>query len=102
MTKKYIVFDLDETLGNFVQLGIFCDAIENMFQVHLTQQAFNEICDTFTHFFRPNLLNMLEVIQYEENIILISNSLSCPKLPIISQTQLLQFILSPLFYKEVE
>jgi len=66
MTKKYIVFDLDETLGNFVQLGIFCDVIENMFQIHLTQYAFNEMCDTFTHFFRPNLLNMLEIIQYEK------------------------------------
>jgi len=62
MTKKYIVFDLDETLGNFVQLGIFCDVIENVFRVNLSQTGFNEMCDTFHHFFRPHLFNILETI----------------------------------------
>jgi hypothetical protein len=66
MTKKYIVFDLDETLGNFVQLGIFCDVIENIFQVHLTQRAFNELCDTYNHFFRPNLFTILDSIKHHK------------------------------------
>jgi len=66
MTKKYIVFDLDETLGNFVQLGIFCDVIENIYRVHLTQHAFNELCDTFIHFFRPNLFNILGTINQQK------------------------------------
>ena len=26
--KRVVVFDLDETIGCFQQLGIFCDAIE--------------------------------------------------------------------------
>ena len=47
MTKKYIVFDLDETLGTFVQLGIFKDALEATFEIALTQRAFNELCQAF-------------------------------------------------------
>lgn len=63
MPKKYIVFDLDETLGTFVQLGIFKDALEATFEIALTQQAFNELCQAFIKSFRPNLLQILKTIQ---------------------------------------
>ena len=63
MPKKYIVFDLDETLGTFVQLGIFKDALESTFETALTQRAFNELCQAFIKLFRPNLLQILKIIQ---------------------------------------
>lgn len=63
MPKKYIVFDLDETLGTFVQLGIFKDALESTFETALTQKAFNELCQAFIKLFRPNLLQLLKKIQ---------------------------------------
>ena len=31
--QKIIVFDLDETLGYFTQLGIFCDALDNCIEI---------------------------------------------------------------------
>ena len=63
MVQKYIVFDLDETLGNFVQLGIFCDVIESTLNIIITQTQFNELCDTFLKFFRPNLFYILDSIK---------------------------------------
>lgn len=63
MPNKYIVFDLDETLGTFVQLGIFKDALEITFKTALTQRAFNELCQAFIKSFRPNLLQILKTIQ---------------------------------------
>ena len=68
MKKKYIVFDLDETLGTFPQLSILCDTIEDTFKVTLTQKAFNELCDTYIHLFRPNLLIILRtIIKYKQH-----------------------------------
>ena len=32
---KHIIFDLDETLGTFVQLGIFKDALETTFKINI-------------------------------------------------------------------
>ena len=52
MPKKYIIFDLDETLGTFVQLGIFKDALETTFKINITQPAFNELCTAFIKSFR--------------------------------------------------
>jgi len=63
MPKKYIVFDLDETLGTFVQLGVFKDVLETTFKTALTQHAFNELCQAFIKYFRPNIMQLLKTIQ---------------------------------------
>ena len=67
MPKKYIVFDLDETLGTFVQLGIFKDTLEATFETALTQRAFNDLCKAFIKSFRPNLIQILKTIQRYKN-----------------------------------
>ena len=36
--KRVVVFDLDETIGCFQQLGIFCDAIEKLYKKKLTRK----------------------------------------------------------------
>jgi len=54
-----IVFDLDETLGHFVQLGIFCDILEKYYNKKLTINEFNEIMNIFPEFIRPNILKIL-------------------------------------------
>jgi len=54
-----IVFDLDETLGHFVQLGIFCDILEKYNKRKLTTNEFNELMDIFPEFIRPNILKIL-------------------------------------------
>ena len=57
--KKYVVFDLDETLGSFVELGMLYDSLHNIYGVKLTNNHFNKLLDIFPEFLRPNILNIL-------------------------------------------
>tara|TARA_B100000073_G_scaffold253677_1_gene213717 strand:+ start:8 stop:721 length:714 start_codon:yes stop_codon:yes gene_type:complete len=60
--EKVVVFDLDETLGHFVQLGIFLDVIEQTLFVSLTDKEFFELLDLYPEFLRPNIMNILKLI----------------------------------------
>ena len=64
--KKIVVLDVDETIGYFVELGIFCDA--------LTQTAWNNdpraqyahfdhLMNAFPEFLRPNILDLLRFLK---------------------------------------
>ena len=44
---KYVVFDLDETLGYFTELGIFWDSLKSVLKKNLNQIEFNKICDLY-------------------------------------------------------
>ena len=57
--QKIVVFDLDETLGNFIELGIFCDALEDYNKTKIPPQHFFQIIDLFHYFLRPNIINIL-------------------------------------------
>ena len=50
--KHVVVFDLDETIGCFQQLGIFCDALEIFNKKKLTRDDFIEILDLYPEYFR--------------------------------------------------
>ena len=56
---KYVVFDLDETLGYFTELGIFWDSLNTVLRKKLTQHHFNKICDLYTEFFRPGIFSII-------------------------------------------
>lgn len=64
---KIVVFDLDETLGYFSELGIFWDSLLNYFKYknneELTQDDFNNILDIFPEFVRPNIINILNYLK---------------------------------------
>ena len=65
MTKgKYIVFDVDETLGYFSQLGSFIDAISfyNKDFSGSIFERFNEILDLFPEFVRPKMIEILKYV----------------------------------------
>ena len=65
MTKgKYIIFDVDETLGYFSQLGSFIDAISfyNKDFSGSVYERFNEILDLFPEFVRPKMIETLKYI----------------------------------------
>ena len=64
--KRIVVLDVDETIGYFVELGIFCDA--------LTQAAwnndaaapyahFNHLMDAYPEFLRPSILDILQFLK---------------------------------------
>lgn len=59
---KYAVFDLDETLGYFTELGIFWDSLNIAIKHKLTQHHFNKICDLFQEFFRPGIFSIISFL----------------------------------------
>ncbi len=61
-SEKIVVFDLDETLGSFVELGIFWDAIEHILKIK-SEEHFFEVLDLFQEFIRPNILQILKFLK---------------------------------------
>ena len=59
---KYAVFDLDETLGYFTELGIFWDSLKTVLKKNLTQNHFNELCELFIEFFRPGIFSIISFL----------------------------------------
>lgn len=57
-----VVFDLDETLGSFTQLGVLKDVIENYEKRNLSQEEFNELVDKHQEFIRPGILEILSYV----------------------------------------
>jgi hypothetical protein len=65
---KIVVFDLDETLGYFVELGIFIDCLKRyIFKFNknllLTQNDFNDIINLYPEFLRPNIIDILSFLK---------------------------------------
>lgn len=67
---KIVVFDMDETLGYFVEFGIFWEAIHSYFKNEtdlpfLDQSDFNDILDLYPEFIRPNIYSILNYLKYK-------------------------------------
>jgi hypothetical protein len=65
---KIIVFDLDETMGHFVEFSIFCDCLNKYLltaniNYKLTQEDFNDILDLYPEFLRPNIIQILNYLK---------------------------------------
>ena len=66
-SSKIVVFDLDETLGYFMELGMFWDALKGYIKhKHLNkiidQKLFNRILDLYPEFLRPNIIGILSYL----------------------------------------
>jgi hypothetical protein len=71
--QKIVVFDLDETLGYFVELGIFWDSLHNYaksinmdIKTTFTQEYFNSMLDIFPEFIRPNIISILQYVKLKK------------------------------------
>lgn len=64
---KVIVFDMDETLGHFVELSIFLHALEDFYKKKVDNAHFFKIFDLFPEFIRPNIIKMLKYINHKRN-----------------------------------
>ena len=70
-SKKYVVFDLDETLGCFTDLVAIWNIINNesyTFSIgnnRTTQDRFNALLDLYPEFIRYGILNILEYLNYK-------------------------------------
>ncbi len=69
---RIVVFDMDETLGYFVEFGIFWESIVSYMkskseeQVKLSQYNFNKIFDLYPEFIRPNILSLLNYLKHKK------------------------------------
>ena len=64
---KIVVFDMDETLGSFGEIGIFWDALEEFYGKNLFNDTFYNLLDTFPEFLRPNIINILNYLKEKKN-----------------------------------
>ena len=60
---KCIVFDFDETLGHFGQLGEFIDALEQWFGKKPSRKFLYKLLDIYPFMFRPKIFQILNVIK---------------------------------------
>jgi hypothetical protein len=82
---KIVVFDLDETLGYFVEFGIFWDSlylyVNKFLNKQLSQSDFNNILELYPEFLRPNIINILNYLKNRKQ------SNHCQKLMIYTNNQ---------------
>ena len=65
---KIVVFDLDETLGYFVEFGIFWKALTEYFKsikidYNLCQEDFNLLFNLYPDFQRPKIMKILNYLK---------------------------------------
>lgn len=63
---KIVVFDLDETLGYFQQLGGFCNILQKYYKIKLSQMDFNILLDLYPEFLRPNIIPILQYLKHKK------------------------------------
>lgn len=89
--SKIVVFDLDETLGYFVEFGMFWDTLKHYYKINkadsnkpipiFDQAYFNKLLDLYPEFIRPNILNILNFLKQKKN------EKDCHKLMIYTNNQ---------------
>ena len=68
-SSNIVVFDLDETLGYFMELGMFWDALKsyikqsNLNKKNIDQNLFNNVLDLYPEFLRPNIIDILNYLK---------------------------------------
>jgi hypothetical protein len=68
MKQRVVVFDIDETLGNFAQLSIFGHVLEDYYdKPGLTYRYFNDLVDIYPEIIRPSMVRILEYIRKKKN-----------------------------------
>lgn len=62
-SQKVIVFDLDETLGSFVQIGIFWETLTHIHGKEMNKETLFLIFDLFPNIFRPSIFKIMKYIK---------------------------------------
>jgi len=61
--RKVVVFDMDETLGHFVQLSQFDYHLTNMYNKKISRNHFFKLMDMFPKILRPSIINIMNSIK---------------------------------------
>jgi len=81
---KIVIFDLDETLGYFVEFGMFWDCLNKYISENkITEEIldFNATLDLYPEFIRPNIIPILKYLKHKKE------SKCCNKLLIYTNNQ---------------
>ena len=83
---KIVVFDLDETLGYFVEFSVFWNCLQQYFtneriKYSFIQQDFNQLLELYPEFLRPNIMTLLKYLMYKKK------SKCCHKMLIYTNNQ---------------
>ena len=80
---KVVVFDLDETLGYFVEFGAFWDCLKlnNKKNIAMNEKVFHEVFDLYPEFVRPNVIEILNYLKERKK------TLCCHQLMIYTNNQ---------------
>ena len=63
---KVVVFDLDDTIGHFVQLSGLDWFLTKLYGKVVTREHFNEILDLYPKIFRPRIFKIMEFLKIEK------------------------------------
>jgi len=65
LKSKIVILDIDETIGYFVELGIFWDSlIHNLgSKKMLSQNDFNDVLDLYPEFMRPDIMSIFHFLK---------------------------------------
>ena len=83
-TKVAVVFDLDETIGHFWQIGMLWEAIQYFKGNKFKEKDFHKILDLFPNIFRPGIFNVFKFLKDQKmedpkiKIIIYSNNQGPP------------------------
>ena len=61
--NKIVVFDLDETIGHFSQLGVFYECLERHFGREIPKDYLKELLKLYPEYFRPNIMNIFKYLK---------------------------------------
>ena len=94
-----VIFDLDETLGYFLQFSIFYDCLNNYLLINknysLNQQDFVSLLDLYPEFLRPNIMSILNYLKHQKK------NNHCDKIMIYTNNQRPEFwVTNIVFYFE--
>jgi hypothetical protein len=66
MLRRAVIFDMDETIGYFSQLGLIIDSLENHIKRKLKEEELFHMMDIFHNIFRPGIINIFKLLKREK------------------------------------
>lgn len=66
MLRRAVIFDMDETIGYFSQLGLIIDSLENHIKRKLKEEEQFHMMDIFHNIFRPGIFDIFKLLKREK------------------------------------
>ena len=62
-TKVVVIFDLDETIGHFYQVGKIWEGLKFLRDRKFKEKDFHQMLDLFPYVFRPGIFNVFNYLK---------------------------------------